>query len=161
MTPAVTSGGRVGPLLAVAGGLVVAVSALLPWVQITFSLPNGHGTFERTGLQLTNGVLVCIIGVLTAVLGGSLAITRGSRATGAWCVAGAAALVIVVTGGWWFRGYGTSVTALGVVVSLVAAALTHPGPARQRVVLLLGAAVAGVVGALLLGLLVPYQTPAF
>ncbi|TMC13019.1 MAG: hypothetical protein E6J41_01475 [Chloroflexi bacterium] len=160
-TPAVTGGGLLGPLLVVVGGLLVAVSTLLPWVQITFALPNGQGTSERLGLQLTNGVLVGIIGVLTAVLGGSLAITRGSRAVGAWCVAGAAALAIAVTGGWWFRGYGTYVTGLGVVVCLVAAALTHPGPARQRVLLAVGATAAGAVAAVVLGLLVPYQTPAF
>lgn len=161
VTPAATSSARLGPLLAVVGGLVVAVSALLPWVQITFALPNGQGTFERMGLQLTNGVLVCILGVLTALLGGGLAITRGSRAAGAWCVAGAAALVIALTGGWWFRGYGTYATALGVLVCLVAAALTHPGPARQRVLLTVAAAAVGVLAAVVLGLLVPYQTPAF
>lgn len=160
-TPAVTSGGLVGPLLAVLGGLLVAASTVLPWVQITFALPNGQGTSETLGVQLTNGVLVLIVGLLTAATGAGVAMARIPRATAAWGIAVGAALAIALTGGWWFRGYGTAVTAVGILVCLAAAALTHPGPTWRRVSLVLGAAVAGVVVAVVLGLLVPYQSPKF
>jgi hypothetical protein len=78
----------------------------------------------------------------------------GSRGPGGLSVGALAVAGCVVVGNWWIRtantgvgpGSGMAVSAVGVLIAVLAAVVLIPGARRQRVMLLTAMAIAGTIG---------------
>lgn len=146
--------GFAGYSLAVIGGGLTSAGVLLPWIEITYSLPHGRGSYVRTGWQVADGRVALGVGVLIAALGMIMMRVVGSRGPGGLSVGGLAVVGGVVVGNWWIRtantgvgpGSGAAVSAVGVLVALLAAVAVIPGARRQRVMLLTAMVIAGAIG---------------
>src|SRR5215469_12453100 len=132
-----------GHSLAVIGGGLTSAGVLLPWIEITYSLPHGRGSYVRTGWQVADGRVALGVGVLIAALGMITMRVVGSRGPGGLSVGGLAVVGGIVVGNWWIR---TANTGVGVLVALLATVAVIPGARRQRVMLLTAMVIAGAIG---------------
>lgn len=154
--------GLAGYSLAVIGGGLTGAGVLLPWIEITYPLPHGRGSYMRTGWQVADGRVALGAGVLIAALGLIMMRVVSSRKPGGLSLGALAVVGGVVVANWWIRtantgvgpGSGTAVSAAGVLIALLAAVVVIPGARRQRVMLLTAMVIAGafgIIGTLLVG----------
>lgn len=148
-----------GPGLAIAGGCLLAVGALMPWLDVTYALPNGNGTFVESGWDRPEGKIAFMAGVVMAVAGIIMTGDASARRAGAISAAAAIVVAVAVLGDLWGRlsvnggtGYGVPVSSAGVLVGLAGVLLSFHGTRGQRAVLLalmFGASLCGVAFVLL------------
>jgi hypothetical protein len=155
------NGGRAiaGSLLTVVGGCLLVGGVLLPWLDVTYALPGGTGTYIQSGWDRPEGKIAFFAGLVMAVAGVAMLCVTAARRIGALSAAVATVVAVAVLGDWWSRlsssgggGYGVLVSSAGVLAGLAGVLLSFPGSRTQRLTLLaclFGTCLCGVVLALL------------
>ncbi|MBO0870089.1 MAG: hypothetical protein J2P15_16140 [Micromonosporaceae bacterium] len=145
----------VGPLLAVAGGVLIIMGVALPWQDVTYALPDSVGRFVQSGLHVSEGVVAGLLGIVG--IGAGIMWFTVSRRPGLWY-----ALTVAVSGAlvldWAVRvsgqaGIGVLVSLLGALVGLAAVPFVATGSPARRLGVLALTIVAGGVGLILLMLI--------
>jgi hypothetical protein len=151
--------GAAGSVLGVAGGVLMAVGALLPWERYVFTSVPAPGCFgcgsnpiEFSGWQMGNGAFAFFAGLVVAVAALLTSVPRPVRRWSPALLAVALTVAVAAVGGWWLQRPAAAVAAVGgielagIILGLAALPLCLPGSARRRSSVLAAAVLLCAVG---------------
>jgi hypothetical protein len=147
------------------GGIALAVSTLLPWIDFQCALPRMVETVVRNPLELPPnysalGWIVLGCGIIIAIAG--LIMIPRARKAAMLCASGATIVAFAVTGDFFWGhavGLGIGIAALGLLSCLTAIALGWPESRWQRAGLVAATVVLGSIGAIVIGSVDPLSLP--